>query len=156
MGFIDEIKAKAKTCKKTIVLPETEDIRTYEAAEAVLKEGTANLILIGSEEEIAKNKGSFDISGATIVDPATYEKTDAYIAKLVELRQKKGMTEEQARELLLTNYLYYGVMMVKMKDADGMVSGACHSTADTLRPYLKDKTGNKISFCILCNGSSGL
>ena len=122
MGFIDEIKAKAKTSKKTIVLPETEDSRTYEAAEAVLKEGTANLILIGSEEEIAKNKGSFDISGATIVDPATSEKTDAYIAKLVELRQKKGMTEEQARELLLTNYLYYGVMMVKMKDADGMVS----------------------------------
>ena len=117
------IKAKAKTNKKTIVLPETEDIRTYEAAEAVLKEGTANLILVGSEEEIAKNKGSFDISGAKIVDPATYEKTDAYIAKLVELRQKKGMTEEQARELLLTNYLYYGVMMVKMKDADGMVSG---------------------------------
>ena len=147
MGFIDEIKAKAKTCKKTIVLPETEDIRTYEAAEAVLKEGTADLILIGSEEEIAKNKGDFDISGATIVDPATCEKTDAYIAKLVELRQKKGMTEEQARELLLTNYLYYGVMMVKMKDADGMVSGACHSTADTLRPclqILKTKPGTKL------------
>ena len=147
MGFIDEIKAKAKTNKKTIVLPETEDIRTYEAAEAVLKEGTANLILVGSEEEIAKNKGSFDITGATIVDPATYEKTDAYIAKLVELRQKKGMTEEQARELLLTNYLYYGVMMVKMKDADGMVSGACHSTADTLRPclqILKTKPGTKL------------
>ena len=67
MGFIDDIKARAKTSKKTIVLPETEDIRTYEAAEAVLKEGTANLILVGSEEEIAKNKGSFDISGATIV-----------------------------------------------------------------------------------------
>ena len=124
MGFIDEIKARAKADKKTIVLPETEDIRTYEAAEAVLKEGTANLILVGSEEEIAKNKGDFDISGATIVDPATSEKTEGYIAKLVELRQKKGMTEEQARELLLTNYLYYGVMMVKMKDADGMVSGA--------------------------------
>ncbi len=74
MGFIDEIKAKAKSCKKTIVLPESEDIRTYEAAEAILKEGTANLILIGSEEEIAKNKGDFDITGATIVDPATYEK----------------------------------------------------------------------------------
>ena len=147
MGFIDDIKAKAKTCKKTIVLPETEDIRTYEAAEAVIKEGTANIILIGSEEEIAKNKGSFDVSGATIVDPATYEKTDAYIAKLVELRQKKGMTEEQARELLLTNYMYYGVMMVKMKDADGMVSGACHSTADTLRPclqILKTKPGTKL------------
>ena len=140
MGFIDDIKARAKTSKKTIVLPETEDIRTYEAAEAVLKEGTANLILVGSEEEIAKNKGSFDISGATIVDPAKSEKTDAYIAKLVELREKKGMTEEKARELLLTNYLYYGVMMVKMKDADGMVSGACHSTADTLRPSLRQKT----------------
>ena len=117
MGFIDEIKAKAKSCKKTIVLPESEDIRTYEAAEAILKEGTANLILIGSEEEIAKNKGDFDITGATIVDPATYEKTDEYVATLVELRKKKGMTEEQAREILLTNYLYYGVMMVKMKDA---------------------------------------
>ena len=129
MGFIDDIKARAKTSKKTIVLPETEDIRTYEAAEAVLKEGTANLILVGS------------------VDPAKSEKTDAYIAKLVELREKKGMTEEKARELLLTNYLYYGVMMVKMKDADGMVSGACHSTADTLRPslqILKTKPGTKL------------
>ena len=147
MGFIDDIKARAKTSKKTIVLPETEDIRTYEAAEAVLKEGTANLILVGSEEEIAKNKGSFDISGATIVDPATDARTEGYIAKLVELRQKKGMTPEQAKELLLNNYLYYGVMMVKMGDADGMVSGACHSTADTLRPclqILKTKPGTKL------------
>ena len=136
MGFI-EIKAKAKANVQTIVLPETEDARTYEAAEKVLKEGTAKLILIGSEEEIAKNKGSFDISGATIVDPATSDKTEAYIAKLVELREKKGMTEEKARELLLSSYTYYGVMMVKMGDADGMVSGACHSTADTLRPCLQ-------------------
>ena len=104
MGFIDEIKAKAKANVQTIVLPETEDARTYEAAEKVLKEGTAKLILIGSEEEIAKNK---------------------------------GMTEEKARELLLSSYTYYGVMMVKMGDADGMVSGACHSTADTLRPCLQ-------------------
>ena len=137
MGFIDDIKAKAKTCKKTIVLPETEDIRTYEAAEAVIKEGTANIILIGSEEEIAKNKGSFDVSGATIVDPATYEKTDAYVAKLVELRQKKGMTEEKAREILLNDYLTFGVVMVKANDADGMVAGACHATADVLRPSLQ-------------------
>ena len=147
MGFIDEIKAKAKADLKTIVLPETEDARTYEAAEAILKEGTAKLVLIGSEEEIAKNKGNFDITGATIVDPAKSEKTESYIAKLVELRQKKGMTEEQARELLLTNYPYYGVMMVKMGDADGMVSGACHSTADTLRPclqILKTKPGTKL------------
>ena len=147
MGFIDEIKAKAKANVQTIVLPETEDARTYEATEKVLKEGTAKLILIGSEEEIAKNKGSFDISGATIVDPATSDKTEAYIAKLVELREKKGMTEEKARELLLSSYTYYGVMMVKMGDADGMVSGACHSTADTLRPclqILKTKPGTKL------------
>ena len=147
MGFIDIIKAKAKQNLKTIVLPETEDKRTYEAAEAVLREGTAKLVLVGSKEEIEKNGAGFDLTGALIVDPATYEKTDAYVAKLVELRSKKGMTEEQARELLLTNYLYYGVMMVKMGDADGMVSGASHSTADTLRPclqILKTKPGTKL------------
>ena len=147
MGFIDEIKARAKACKKTIVLPETEDERTYKAAETVLKEGLADLVLVGSKEEIEKNKGTYDISGATIVDPATDARTEGYIAKLVELRQKKGMTPEQAKELLLSNYLYYGVMMVKMKDADGMVSGACHSTADTLRPclqILKTKPGTKL------------
>ena len=147
MGFIDEIKARAKACKKTIVLPETEDERTYKAAEAVLKEGIADLVLVGSKEEIEKNKGTYDISGAAIVDPATDARTEGYIAKLVELRQKKGMTPEQAKELLLNNYLYYGVMMVKMGDADGMVSGACHSTADTLRPclqILKTKPGTKL------------
>lgn len=147
MGFIDEIKARAKADIRTIVLPETEDLRTYQAAEAVLKEGTANLILVGSREEIEKNRAGHDITGAEIVDPAVSEKTEGYIAKLVELRQKKGMTEEQARDLLLNNYLYYGVMMVKMGDADGMVSGACHSTADTLRPclqILKTKPGTKL------------
>ena len=147
MGFIDEIKARAKACKKTIVLPETEDERTYKAAETVLKEGLADLVLVGSKEEIEKNKGTYDISGATIVDPATDARTEGYIAKLVELRQKKGMTPEQAKELLLSNYLYYGVMMVKMGDADGMVSGACHSTADTLPPclqILKTKPGTKL------------
>lgn len=155
MGFIDEMKAKARANKKTIVLPESEDERTYKAAEAVLKEEIANVVIVGSEEEVAKNKGSYDISGAQIVDPATSDKTEDYIAKLVELRQKKGMTEEQAREILLTNYLYYGVMMVKMKDADGMVSGACHSTADTLRPclqILKTKPGTKLvsAFFVMC------
>ncbi|MFV0363898.1 MAG: phosphate acetyltransferase [Suipraeoptans sp.] len=149
MGFIDEIKAKAKAKanKKTIVLPETEDIRTYEAVEAVLKEGTANIVLIGSEEEVAKNKGEFDVSGAVVVDPKKNPTTDAYIDKLVELRQKKGMTHEQAKDLMTNNYTYYAVMMVKMGDADGMVSGACHSTADTLRPslqILKTKPGTKL------------
>ena len=147
MGFIDEIKARAKADKKTIILPETEDERTYKAAEAVLKEGIADLILIGNKEDIEKKKGTKDISGAKIEDPPENDKKEAYIAKLVELRQKKGMTEEQARELLMSNYIYYGVMMVKMGDADGMVSGACHSTADTLRPclqILKTKPGTKL------------
>ncbi len=147
MGFIDEIKVRAKSNLKTIVLPETEDLRTYKAAETVLKEGTARLILVGSAAEIAEKGKDFDLTGAEIVDPATSEKTAEYVALLVELRKSKGMTEEQAKELLLTNYLYYGVMMVKKGDADGMVSGACHSTADTLRPclqILKTKPGTKL------------
>ena len=82
MGFIDEIKARAKADIKTIVLPETEDERTYKAAEQILKEGIAKLILVGKKEDVEKNKGTYDISGAEIVDPATNEKTDSYIAKL--------------------------------------------------------------------------
>lgn len=149
MGFMDVIKARAKQNIKTIVLPETEDARTLEAADKILKEGIAKLVLVGNEEKVKADaaKGGFDISGAAIVDPATCEKTPAYIDKLVELRQKKGMTPEQAKEILLNQYLYYGVMMVKMGDADGMVSGACHSTADTLRPclqILKTKPGTKL------------
>ena len=147
MGFIDVIKERAKAANKTIVLPETEDRRTYEAAAQVLKEGIAKVVLVGSEEAIKKGGEGLDLTGAVIVDPATSDRTDAYVDKLVELRQKKGMTPEQAREILLNQYLYYGVMMVKMGDADGMVSGACHSTADTLRPclqILKTKPGTKL------------
>ena len=147
MGFIDTIKARAKADKKVIVLPETEDRRTYEATAQILKEGIADVVLVGSEEAIKKGSEGLDISGAKIVDPATSEKTQGYIDKLVELRSKKGMTPEQAKEILLNQYLYYGVMMVKMGDADGMVSGACHSTADTLRPclqILKTKPGTKL------------
>lgn len=147
MGFIDTIKERAKANKQTIVLPETEDRRTYEAVQTILKEGIANVVLVGSEEAVAEGSKGLDITGATIVDPATSAKTATYIDKLVELRQSKGMTSDQAKELLLNNYLYYGVMMVKMGDADGMVSGACHSTADTLRPclqILKTKPGTKL------------
>ena len=147
MGFIDTIKARAKADKKVIVLPETEDRRTYEATAQILKDGIADVVLVGSEEAIKKGSEGLDISGAKIVDPATSEKTQGYIDKLVELRSKKGMTPEQAKEILLNQYLYYGVMMVKMGDADGMVSGACHSTADTLRPclqILKTKPGTKL------------
>ena len=149
MGFVELLKKRAKESVKTIVLPETEDMRTLEATDKILKEGVAKIILIGNEEEINKKaaEGGFDISGATIVDPETSDKTQAYIDKFVELRAKKGMTPEKAKEILHTQYPYYGVMMVKMGDADGMVSGACHSTADTLRPclqILKTKPGTKL------------
>ena len=147
MGFIDTIKARAKADKKTIVLPESEDRRTYEAAAQILKEDLANLIIIGSEEAVKKGSEGLDVSKATIVDPEKNEKTQAYADKLVELRAKKGMTPEKARETILNDYTYYGVMMVKMGDADGLVSGACHSTANTLRPclqILKTKPGTKL------------
>ena len=147
MGFIETIKTRARADKKTIVLPETEERRTYEAVEKILAEGIANVILVGTKEAVQSGSEGLDVSGAVVVDPATNEKTQEYIDTLVELRKSKGMTPEQAKELLLTNYLYYGVMMVKMGDADGMVSGACHSTADTLRPclqILKTKPGTKL------------
>ncbi|MBE5959779.1 MAG: phosphate acetyltransferase [Lachnospiraceae bacterium] len=137
MGFIDDIKVRARKNIKTIVLPETEDRRTYEAAAKTLAEGNANIILVGSEELVKKNSEGLDISKATIVDPSTTDKLDAYVEKLVELRKAKGMTPEKAREILTTEFITFAVMMVKMGDADGMVSGACHSTADTLRPCLQ-------------------
>ena len=102
---------------------------------------------VGTDEDVKKHGEGLDLTGIQVVDPATSDKTAAYIDKLVELRSKKGMTPEQAKEILLNQYLYYGVMMVKMGDADGMVSGACHSTADTLRPclqILKTKPGTKL------------
>ena len=129
------------------MLPESEDRRTYEAAAQILKEGLADIIIVGTEEAVKKGGEGLDLTGVKVVDPATSERTAAYIDKLVELRQKKGMTPEQAKDILLNQYLYYGVMMVKMGDADGMVSGACHSTADTLRPclqILKTKPGTKL------------
>ena len=147
MPIIHDLKDKAKPYKKTIVLPESEDRRTYEAAAKILKEGIANIVLVGTDEDVKKHGEGLDLTGIQVVDPATSDKTAAYIDKLVELRSKKGMTPEQAKEILLNQYLYYGVMMVKMGDADGMVSGACHSTADTLRPclqILKTKPGTKL------------
>lgn len=147
MGFIDTIKARAKADKKTIVLPESMDRRTFEAAATILKEGIANLIIIGTPEEVAKNSEGLDISGATIIDPNTYEKTEEYVNLFVELRKAKGMTPDQARAIMMKDYAYFGCLMIKNGDADGLVSGACHSTADTLRPCLqiiKTKPGTKL------------
>lgn len=147
VGFIDTIKARAKANKKTIVLPESNDIRTIEAASKVLAEDIANVILVGKVEEINKLAQGYDISKATIVDPETSDKLQQYVDLLVELRKSKGMTPEKAKELLTQDYLYFGVTMVKAGDADGMVSGACHATADVLRPslqILKTAPGTKI------------
>ncbi len=147
MGFIDTIKARAKANKKTIVLPESMDRRTFEAAQTILKEEIADLIIIGTPEEITKNSEGLDITGATLIDPFTSEKTQGYIDAFVELRKSKGMTPEEARKTLLGDYMYYACMMVKMGDADGVVSGACHSTSNTLRPSLqiiKTKPGVKL------------
>ena len=147
MGFIDVIKAKAKADKKTIVLPESMDRRTWVAAEKILKEDLANLVIIGTPEDIGAHSEGLDVSGATIINPQTYEKTQEYIDLFVELRKSKGMTPEKAKETILSDYAYYGCLMIKNGDADGMVSGACHSTANTLRPCLqviKTKPGTKL------------
>ena len=147
MGFIDTIKAKAKSDKKTIILPESMDRRTFEAAAQILAEDFANLIIIGTPEEVAENSKGLDISGATIIDPHTYEKTQEYIDLFVELRKAKGMTPEKAKETIFNDYCYYGCLMIKAGHADGLVSGACHSTANTLRPCLqivKTKPGTKL------------
>ena len=137
MAFIDTIKEKAKADKKTIVLPESMDKRTYEAAEKILKEGIANLIIIGTPEEIAENGKGYDISGATVVDPFNDPNKQKYIDKFVELRAKKGVTPEQAKEMMEKDYMYYACLMCKCGDADGAVSGACHSTGNTIRPALQ-------------------
>ena len=148
MSFIERIKERARTEIKTIVLPEATDSRTLEAAQVVKNEGYAKIILIGDEEkvkEIANDKG-INIENIQIVNPLKDKKTEEYAKALYELRKSKGMTEEQAHQLIL-DPVYFGMMMVKLNEADGLVSGAAHSTSDTLRPalqILKTAPGTKL------------
>lgn len=149
MAYIDLIKEKARADKKTIVLPETSDKRTLIAAAHIVKEEIADIIMIGNEEKIMDGAGwlEVDLDGVTVVNPDTYEKFDQYVNLLYETRKAKGMTLEKAAEILKTDYLTFGVIMVKANDADGMVAGACHATADTLRPalqILKTRPGVKL------------
>lgn len=137
MSFIDTIKERAKSDKKTIVLPETMDRRIMEATQKILKDDIADIILIGRDEEIEESSKGFDINKATIINPFTSPLTDELIEKLVEIRKNKGLTHEEAKKLLLEDYMYYACMLVKTGRADGVVSGACHSTANTLRPALQ-------------------
>ncbi len=150
MSFIEEIKKRAKKQIKTIVLPEAEDIRILEATSQVLKEGYANIILVGNQEKIEKKakENNIKIEGAQIVEPNKAENFEKYINLLYELRKNKGMTMEQARELV-KDPVYYGMLMVKDENtkADGLVSGAAHSTSETLRPalqILKTAPGTKL------------
>lgn len=146
--FIDKLKVRAKQDVKTIVLAEGEDMRTLEAAQIVLKEGYAKIIILGNEAKIldmAKEKG-LDLSAARIIDPETSDKTAEYANKFYEMRKAKGMTPELAAETL-KSVLYYGVMMVNEGAADGMVAGACNSSANVIRPslqILKTKPGTKL------------
>ena len=148
MSFINEIKNKAKQNIKTIILTESEDKRVLKAAQKVKEEGFANIILIGKEEDAKKlaEENNIDISGIKIIDPETSEKFEEYVNAFYELRKAKGITIEKAREMVKDN-MYFGTMMVKQGDADGLVSGACHSTANTLRPalqILKTAPGTKL------------
>ena len=148
--FLARMKSAAKADKKTIVLPEGEDPRTIEAAKKIVEEDLANLVILGNPDEI-------DVPGATVIDPRNADKHEEYAQKFAELRAKKGVTIEQARAQVM-DATYFGTMMVKMGDADGLVSGACHSTANTLRPalqILKTAPGTKLvsAFFIMCTKS---
>ena len=147
--FLNRMKAAAKADKKTIVLPEGEDPRTIEAAKQIVAEDLANLVILGDPAQVR-------VEGVTVIDPTspTAPKHEEYAQKFAELRAKKGVTIEQARAQMM-DATYYGTMMVKMGDADGLVSGACHSTANTLRPalqILKTAPGTKLvsAFMVMC------
>ena len=145
--FLNRMKDAAKADKKTVVLPEGEDQRTIDAARIIVEENLADLVILGDPEKI-------DVPGVTVIDPKNGPKHEEYAQKFAELRAKKGVTIEQARAQM-NDATYYGTMMVKMGDADGLVSGPCHSTADTLRPalqILKTAPGTKLvsAFFIMC------
>ena len=140
MNFIETIKERARKDIKTIVLPEAEDIRILKAAEVAIKEKYANIILIGNEDIILEKarENNVQIDDAQIINPKKSENFEKYVNLLYELRKDKGITIEQAKQLVL-DPVYFGMLMVKDDEtkADGLVSGAIHSTADTLRPALQ-------------------
>jgi phosphate acetyltransferase len=149
MNFIDNIKNRAKENKRKIVLPESMDERVMEAAKIASSENIADIIIIGNPV--------IDLSGynVEIINPENSELTEKLENELYNLRKEKGMTLEKAHELMLTDYMYFACMLVKLGYADGVVSGACHSTANTLRPALqiiKTKPGtNLVSSFFLMN-----
>jgi len=138
-AFISDIIEKAKASPRTIVLPEGADERITEAAKLIVAEGIAKVIVLGDEATAARAG-----AGVTVINPETSDKLDAYAAAFYELRKSKGITLEQAKETL-KQVNYFGMMMVQCGDADGLVSGAAHSTADTVRPALQIIKGSFVS-----------
>lgn len=145
-SILENIKKRASVLNKTVVLPEGEDSRVVVAAAQVVKENIAKIILLGDEQAIKQANPDVDLTGVTIVNPVTNAKTDAYAEILFNARQgkinkKTGLPEfatvEDAKKNILKDYTMYGALMLKAGDADGLVSGACHSTANTLRPGLQ-------------------
>ena len=156
MSFIDSIKIRAKKDIKTIVLPEGNDIRTIEAVEKVRKEQFADVIVLGNKDEILNmaNEHNINIDGVKIINPVEDARFEKFANEFYELRKAKCMTLEKAEEIL-KDETYFGMMMVKLGYADGLVSGACHSTANTLRPalqILKTAPGTKLvsAFFVMC------
>lgn len=146
-NFLESMKIMAKTNKKTIVLPEGEDPRTIEAAHKIIEEDLADLVILGDPTVI-------HVAGAQVIDPKTAPQKEDYAQIFYELRKSKGISLDDAREQM-NDATYFGTMMVKAGDADGLVSGACHSTANTLRPalqILKTAPGTKLvsAFFMMC------
>jgi len=153
MEIIEKIIERVKTDKKTIVLPEPKDTRVLKAAEMILKKDFANIILIGNKDEILmkSKEENIDIQKAEIINPIEYNMKEKFANDLYQIRKEKGMTMEKAIELI-KDEVYFGVMLVKEGLASGLVSGAIHSTADTLRPALqivKMAPGKKIASSFL-------
>ena len=137
MEFIDTIKNRAKANKVKIILPEIMDDRILEAASNVTFEEIADIILIGNSSEINSARNRYNLEKVTFIDPNSYYLTDKLINDFFELRKNKGITFEEAKNIILNDYMYYACMLLKCGIADGIVSGACHSSADTLRPALQ-------------------
>lgn len=136
MALMDVIKKKAIADRKRILLPEGDEPRTVEAASKIAQQKIAEVVLLGDEEKIKKVAGNLDLTGVTIINPEKSEKLQEYANQFYEMRKSKGVTQEAALQTC-KDTLYFAVMMIKNKEADGMVSGAVHSTGDTLRPALQ-------------------
>lgn len=147
MAFLDKVIEIAKKDVQTIVLPEAFDPRTIEATHKIIEQGIAKVILVGNREEILSKSGEWNVENAIFIDPNSFDRMDEFASALAEMRKSKGMTEEEAKKILIGSELYFGVMLVKMGIAGGMVAGAANSTANVLRPalqILKTAPGTKL------------